>query len=454
MSLSGVNVGNGLILSKQLKRIAIVGAVAAAIVAGATLSTIAGGETRSISLYHIHTKESLTVTYMKDGRYVPSAMAKINYVLRDWRKDKVIRIDPKTIDVMWELHADLGSQEPIRIICGYRSAGTNAFLKRIGRNVARHSQHINGKAIDFYFTDVPTQKIRDSALVREVGGVGYYRSAGGPTGFVHLDSGKVRYWGPRIGATQMASIWRNAKKLIGRRLTNSDSTLVATAEVTAPRKKSGGIFSWLNGKKKPVSVEPPVAVASAPNILYGGDDSGDLADLAADASAAAKRKDSATPINGGEMAALAASASENTDEPEATVRVGTPIPRPRLKPIEIMMMAAARMNIEPASAPPPDELNHKTKTTVALLDTNALIVSPAKRGPKAAEKSDLGVTLPEEANGLPNIRPVVAAAVIEDVIWWPEPTADQPAKQVTQRQVVVRDGKGGIDPALLKFATE
>ena len=106
---------------------------------------IAGGETRTIQLYHIHTGENLNVTYMKNGRYVPSAMKQINYLLRDWRKNQVITIDPRSIDLVWELHEDLGSNRPIHIVCGYRSAKTNAFLKRIGRNVAKNSQHMGGR---------------------------------------------------------------------------------------------------------------------------------------------------------------------------------------------------------------------------------------------------------------------------------------------------------------------
>ena len=42
-------------------------------------------------------------------------------------------MDPRTVDLMWELYADLGSKVPIRIISGYRSAETNSMLKRIGR---------------------------------------------------------------------------------------------------------------------------------------------------------------------------------------------------------------------------------------------------------------------------------------------------------------------------------
>src|SRR5262249_53832544 len=66
------------------------------------------------------------------------------------------------------------------------------------------SQHILGRAIDLQFPDVPLERLRNSALVREAGGVGYYPGSAG--GFVHIDSGRVRYW-PRISKTELAEIF-------------------------------------------------------------------------------------------------------------------------------------------------------------------------------------------------------------------------------------------------------
>lgn len=178
-------------MTSRAKRIAFSTFLAGTLAAGLWFGfsngeATAAGETRTLSLYQTHTKESLTVTYKVNGRYIPSAMEKLNYILRDWRRNEVIRIDPKTIDLVWELHADLGSTRPVHIVSGFRSPKTNAFLKRIGRNVAKKSQHMIGKAIDIYFPDVPTQKVRNSALVRQVGGVGYYPTSG-QYGFVHVD---------------------------------------------------------------------------------------------------------------------------------------------------------------------------------------------------------------------------------------------------------------------------
>ena len=101
---------------KRVKKLLASAAIVAAlsVAAGWSLGTptIAGGETRTVALYHVHTKESISVTYMVKGRYVPSAMKKINYLMRDWRRNEVVTIDPETVDLMWELHADLGSPRP------------------------------------------------------------------------------------------------------------------------------------------------------------------------------------------------------------------------------------------------------------------------------------------------------------------------------------------------------
>lgn len=159
---------------------------------------------RTISFYHIHTKETLTVTYKKDGEYIPEAMKKIDWLMRDWRKNQAIRIDPKTVDIIWEMYQELGSQQPIHVICGYRSPGTNAMLRRTRGGQASKSQHMTGRAIDFTFPDVPLKRLRYSALVRERGGVGYYPTSGIP--FVHVDTSSVRAW-PRLPRQELALLF-------------------------------------------------------------------------------------------------------------------------------------------------------------------------------------------------------------------------------------------------------
>src|SRR5262249_24549941 len=80
---------------------------------------------RTISLYNIHTEETLTVQYMHGGKHIPAAMEQINWILRDWRLDEKTSMDPDLIDLVWDIHSELGSTEPVHIISGYRSRTTN-----------------------------------------------------------------------------------------------------------------------------------------------------------------------------------------------------------------------------------------------------------------------------------------------------------------------------------------
>ncbi len=164
----------------------------------------ASGEARTISFYNIHTKENLTVTFKRDGKYDEDALKQLNHYMRDWRKDQERVMDPALIDLIWTLHRQLGSHEPVHLICGYRTAETNAGLRRKGGGQAKHSQHIQGKAADIAFPDVSAKTLRNSALVQEYGGVGYYPTSGIP--FVHVDTGNVRMW-PRIPRLELAALF-------------------------------------------------------------------------------------------------------------------------------------------------------------------------------------------------------------------------------------------------------
>lgn len=469
------NVGQHHTLTRKFARAlasaAIVGTLALGAWSFVSTSTVAGGETRTISLYHQHTKESLTVTYKVNGRYVPSAMKRLNRFFRDWRRNEVITIDPRTIDLVWELHADLGSKRPIHIVSGYRSPKTNAFLKRIGRKVAKRSQHMKGKAIDFFFPDVPTAKIRNVALAHRMGGVGYYRSAGGPTGFIHADSGNVRQWGPGMRGSQVASYIRDGKRVIGKRYGKRlwSSSQVASADTED--KKSGGLIGLLTGNRKkqaedtPAVAETPEAAPAPLEAAYQGFDE-ELADLSADAaaaqSAADKRKkltlQSPTPVDepyglaeddedgeaiaNGELAALADSASAQPAMAPAADAVAQgaerKLPRPRLKPGVVMKLASAKeaeeqFRILPASAPPESQTLRRKPSQVAdalggVDETGNGFGSPLEDA--SIEQYPSGSANPEGKSSLsaefrsgPSeddviIKPVIAALTAPEPSWW------------------------------------
>lgn len=171
---------------------------------GASRIVAAPEAPREISFFHIHTKETLTIVYKRDGKFIPEAMDKIDWLMRDWRKNESIKMDPKTIDILWEIHEELGSKEPIHIVCGYRSGSTNEMLRRTVGGQAKNSNHISGIAIDAYFPDVPPKFARYAGLVRERGGVGYYPTSALP--FVHIDTGRVRHW-PTIAHDELALLF-------------------------------------------------------------------------------------------------------------------------------------------------------------------------------------------------------------------------------------------------------
>ena len=166
------------------------------------------GDTRTISLHHVHTNEDLTITYKKNGQYDEEALKKINWIMRDWRKNEAIKMDPQEIDLLWEVYQEVGAKEPIHIICGYRSPDTNDMLRRRSKGVARFSQHTLGKAIDFFIPGVPLDKLRATAMRLQGGGVGYYPTSGSP--FVHLDVGNVRAW-PRMTREQLVKLFPDGR---------------------------------------------------------------------------------------------------------------------------------------------------------------------------------------------------------------------------------------------------
>ncbi len=203
-------------------------------------------EERTLAMYNIHTQETISVTFKKDGKFIPEGLQKLNHFMRDWRRNMEIKMDPALIDLIWELHEELGSKEPVHLICGYRSAGTNEMLRQTVGGQARNSRHITGQAADLTFPDIPLKQLRYSALVRERGGVGYYPASGLP--FVHVDTGNVRHW-PRMPRTELAVLFPKGHSLHvpsdGRPLTAADAR-IALARWQA----AGNELPWVISHKR------------------------------------------------------------------------------------------------------------------------------------------------------------------------------------------------------------
>lgn len=178
-----------------LRHGATLSAVAAAAPALARTAAVpAGGmrgAVRGLAMSHLHTGERIEIVYAHGEAYVPGALDRLNRFLRDHYSGRVGRIDPGVHELLYAVRAALGTDRPFEVISGYRAAATNAQLKATrGGGVAKHSLHMEGRAIDVRLSGVPLAELRDAALALQRGGVGYYARSD----FVHLDTGRVRRW--------------------------------------------------------------------------------------------------------------------------------------------------------------------------------------------------------------------------------------------------------------------
>ena len=172
----------------------------------------AGGETRSLKIYYVHTGEKAVITYKRNGKFDPDGLEKLNRILRDWRKNQPTKMNPRLFDLIWEVYRESGSHEFIYVICGFRSPGTNEMLRTRSAHtgVAKKSQHMLGNAMDFYIPDVKLTKLREIGMKLQVGGVGYYPTSGSP--FVHMDVGGVRAW-PRMDRQDLVRLFPDGKTM-------------------------------------------------------------------------------------------------------------------------------------------------------------------------------------------------------------------------------------------------
>lgn len=337
--------------------------VPAAVVAIGMLGAASGAEaqTRALKLYNVHTHEKQTIVFKRGGRYDASGLKKINYILRDWRKNEPTRMDPRLLDLVWEVYQKSGSRDYIHVICGYRSPGTNAMLKSRSRRsgVAEKSQHMLGKAMDFYIPDVSLRKVREIGMKFQVGGVGFYPKSGSP--FVHMDVGGVRAW-PRMSRSELSRVFPDGK----------------TLHVPAEGGRMPGYNVALADYKRRVGKD---------SILVAGGSS--------------KNSDSETRESKSLLAALFSRADEDEgdmDLPET--RAEKPKSKVKEEPAEVLVAKAEEDETVKAPVPKvrPAYAEEQTETLTALFSTKK---NPAEDAMKAALTPQMAATeeaKPEDAD--------------------------------------------------------
>lgn len=373
-SLAGVKLLAGLMLA--------MGALTVAVPA-------AHAETRTLKLYFIHTKERAEITFKRNGRYIDSGLKQVNRFLRDWRRNEPTKMSPQLLDLLWEVYRASGSRDYIHVVSAYRSPATNSMLRSRSSGVAKKSQHMLGKAIDFYLPDVKLAKLRATALKFQAGGVGYYPRSGSP--FVHLDVGSVRHW-PRMSRQELLALFPDGKTIHvptdGKPLPGYKQALAAYES----RKRSGGTVQVARDNTGGSNRKGGGGFLAA---LFGGgaDEEEDNADVAV-AAAPAPRQAAPAP--------QAAPAVQPAPAPAAPVA-------PAETPATIIAALPERNLPLPRSAPRPD---------LAVGESLPFQVKPVENGPviqEAPAAQEESTTLLVASNvPLPTHRPNYTPAPADD----------------------------------------
>jgi uncharacterized protein YcbK (DUF882 family) len=166
-----------------------VGLVAAAMIPRVSVAAIVT-EYKPLTFNNLHTGEKITIAHRNSLGYFQTALDQINHLFRDFRTGAIEPINPKLLDVIYQLDQNFNGNNVIDLISGYRSPETNGNLHAHSDGVAQNSFHMYGKAADIHFQGKEVGKMYKAALDLRAGGVGLYSKSN----FVHVDVGPVRTW--------------------------------------------------------------------------------------------------------------------------------------------------------------------------------------------------------------------------------------------------------------------
>lgn len=143
-----------------------------------------------LRLHNTTTGEVFDDVYCADGRCLPEALARIDWILRDHYTDQCRTIDETLLHRLYRIQCRLDADRPFEVLSAYRSPETNHRLAAAGLGASPQSFHVQGRAVDIR---LPGRRITDVyrvALELGDGGLGYYPTSG----FVHVDTGAPRQW--------------------------------------------------------------------------------------------------------------------------------------------------------------------------------------------------------------------------------------------------------------------
>lgn len=361
----------------------------------------ANGDTRSLRIRNTHNSESIDLVFKRDGRYDQEALKKFNWFLRDWRTNEPTEMDPRLLDLVWEVYRDLGASEPMQLVSGFRSRQTNNFLRSRSSGVAKESQHTRGKAMDFFVPGVALARIRERGILRQRGGVGFYPSSGSP--FVHLDVGNVRAW-PRMTRDQLVRLFPDGNTLHlpadGRPLAGYETTL---AKLGRDGKRGETVLAYAKDGEQPVDEGRRKPASSVLASLFGAnsedEDEGEKPIV---------RKNQQAVI-----ASVVPTRSKPADVAPATLSLTTREEHLPLKVTAAAQPLSATANPAPQPLPRPIVTAAlQAETSPRLPETIAAIPRPLARPSAPGSSAIVSAPAPENSDRLARLAPAQTPVVV------------------------------------------
>lgn len=133
---------------------------------------------RRVRIKNVHHGDVFDEVYAIDGAYVPEALEIYNYVSRDSQDKTSTNMDPKLLDIIYQLSKMLGFTGVWHMNSGYRSPAHNTKI-----NGAKNSLHVRGRANDIVCPGRSPSSVYSAAHALSLGGVGKYQN------FTHVDTG-------------------------------------------------------------------------------------------------------------------------------------------------------------------------------------------------------------------------------------------------------------------------
>jgi hypothetical protein len=137
------------------------------------------------TVVNVHLAEAIVLDPVPDA----TEDLRLQRLLRDRTNWEEHPMDPLPLSVLRRALVQFRGRRA-EVVSGYRSDKLNEMLRKKGRHVARQSQHVEGRAVDFRVVGVPTRDLLRWVRAVHRGGVGFYPNSG----FVHVDSGPNRRW--------------------------------------------------------------------------------------------------------------------------------------------------------------------------------------------------------------------------------------------------------------------